>query len=114
MARKESEMSVIRQISLAGGEIAPSLFSRVDQTKYATGLRKCRNWFFLRNGGASNRPGTEFIVEIKDSTETVRLIPFIFNTDQTYVLEFGDQYIRFIRNGAQILVSGVAAWAIAT
>lgn len=107
-------MTTMIQRSLAGGEIAPSLYSRVDQVKYATGLRKCRNWFILRNGGASNRPGTEFIVEVKDSTKTVRLIPFIFNTDQTYVLEFGDLYIRFIRNGAQILVSGVAAWAIAT
>jgi hypothetical protein len=29
------------------------------------------------------------------------LIPFVFNSDQTYVLEFGDLYLRVIKNGAQ-------------
>jgi hypothetical protein len=56
----------------------------------------------MRDGGASNRSGTQFIGEVKDSTKTVRLIPFVFNNDQTYVLEFGDQYIRVIRAGAYV------------
>lgn len=57
----------------------------------------------MRHGGAANRPGLEFVCEVKDSTKAVRLIKFEFNSDQTYVLEFGDQYIRFIRDGGQIL-----------
>lgn len=56
----------------------------------------------MRHGGAQNRPGTIFVAEVKDSTKSVRLIPFIFNSDQTYVLEFGDQYMRVIRNGVQL------------
>lgn len=107
-------MTTLIQRSFAGGELAPSLYSRVDQVKYATGLRTCRNWFIMKHGGISNRPGTKFITEVKDSTKEVRLIPFIFNASQTYVLEFGDQYIRFIRNDAYVEVSGVAAWNIAT
>ena len=107
-------MSTMIQRSFAGGEIAPALYSRVDQVKYSTGLRTCLNWYILRNGGVANRPGTEFIVEVKDSTKAIRLIPFIFSVSQTYVLEFGDQYIRFIRQGVQLEVSGVAAWNIAT
>jgi hypothetical protein len=54
--------------------------------------------FVMRHGGASNRPGTEFVGEVNDSTKTVRLIPFVFNSSQTYILEFGDQYMRVIRD----------------
>lgn len=93
-------MTTVAQRSFSSGEIAPALYARVDQSKYASGLRTCRNGFILRHGGWANRPGSKFIGEVKDSTKTVRLIPFIFNVDQTYVLEFGDEYFRVIRNGA--------------
>jgi hypothetical protein len=64
----------------------------------------------MRQGGATNRPGTVFINEVKDSSKVVRLIPFIFNADQTYILEFGDNYIRFYQDAAQITVSSVDAY----
>jgi hypothetical protein len=93
-------MATLAQLSFSGGEITPSLYGRVDQSKYQTGLRTLRNYIVMRHGGAQNRPGTGFIGEVKDSSKTVRMIPFIFNADQTYVLEFGDEYMRVIRNGA--------------
>lgn len=95
-------MTAIAQRSFAGGEIAPSLYARVDQTKYATGLRTCRNSFVMRSGGVANRPGTTFVAELKDSSKTVRLIPFIFDAADTYMLEFGNLYMRVYRNGAQV------------
>lgn len=95
------------QRSFAGGEIAPSLHARSDQSKYQTGLRRCQNFIVMRHGGVSNRPGTKFIASVKDSTKQVRLIKFIFNAEQTYVLEFGNLYIRFIKNGVQLTSSGV-------
>ena len=76
-------MSVFRQPSLSSGEISPSLYARVDLTKYATGLKTCRNFIVEKFGGISNRPGTQFIAEVKDSSKNVRLIEFIFNSDQT-------------------------------
>lgn len=78
------------------------MYSRTDTNKYAAALRTCRNFIVQRFGGATNRPGTKFVGEVSDSTKSVRLIPFVFNTLQTYVLEFGDLYIRFIRDGAYI------------
>jgi hypothetical protein len=45
------------QRAFAGGELAPSLAARADQTKYLTGLRTCRNWIVQRFGGVANRPG---------------------------------------------------------
>ena len=60
------------------------------------------------HGSASRRSGTQFVAEVKDSTKKTRLIPFEFSTVQTYILEFGDQYIRFYKDNGQILSGGSA------
>ncbi len=90
------------QRTFAGGELAPAVYARADLAKYQTGARTLRNFFVGRHGGAINRPGTEFICAVKDSSKTVRLIKFVFNASQTYVLEFGNLYMRVIRDGAQV------------
>ncbi|MCB1712601.1 MAG: hypothetical protein KDH96_09070, partial [Candidatus Riesia sp.] len=59
----------------------------------------------MRHGGVQNRPGSIFVCEVKDSSKQTVLIPFIFNSSQTYMLEFGDQYLRVIKSGAQVLDS---------
>lgn len=96
-------MATVIQRSFAGGEIAPALYARVDISKYQTGLRTCRNFFIMRHGGATNRPGTKFVGEVSDSSRQSRLIPFVFSQQQTYILEFGHKYVRFIQNGSYIL-----------
>lgn len=95
-------MATVSQRSFAGGEVAPALYARIDTVKYATGLRTMRNAFVMRHGGAANRPGTAFVAEVRNSSQRVRLIPFIFNNEQTYVLEFGAAYLRFHRSGTPI------------
>ncbi len=30
------------------------------------------------------------------------LVPFVFNSNESYILEFGGEYVRFVRNGAQV------------
>lgn len=95
-------MPAVMQRSFAGGEVGPSLWARADQTKYQTGLRLCRNFLVQRFGGVANRPGTEFVGEIADSTKPARLLPFAFNDDQTYVMVFGDETLRLVRQGAWV------------
>ena len=95
-------MAKIIKASFTGGELAPSLHARVDLNKYESGLATCFNAFVHAHGGASNRPGTEFICEVKDSSKAVRLISFSFNTEQTYILILADQNMRFIKDGGQI------------
>jgi hypothetical protein len=90
------------QPSFAGGEIAPALRSRVDLQKYATAVARATNFFAHPQGGMSNRPGTRWIASTKDSQKRARLIPFKFSSNQSYMLEFGDEYIRFYQSGAQI------------
>lgn len=95
-------MSSIIQKSFAGGEFSPFLYARTDIAKYQTALRTCRNFYVMRHGGATNRPGSQFVCEVKDSSKAVRLIPFIFSQSQTYTLEFGNLYMRVIKNGEQV------------
>ena len=95
-------MSTIIQRSFASGEIAPALYARVDFFKYQTGLRTCRNFFIMRHGGATNRPGTKFVKETRETGKTVRVVPFVFNETQTFALEFGENYLAFIKNGVPI------------
>ena len=91
------------QPSFSGGELSPALHARVDLGKYSTGLATCRNCFVHPHGGVSNRPGTQFIAEVKDSSKATRLIPFSFSTTQTYAIEAGNLYIRFFMDAGQIL-----------
>lgn len=92
------------QPSFASGELAPSLYARVDLARYGTGLRLCSNFYVMPYGGVKNRAGTVFVKETKDSGK-VRLIPFQFNDEQTYVLEFGNLYMRVYTNGGIVLYS---------
>lgn len=91
------------QTSFAGGELSPTLYARVDLAKYHIGAALLQNFFVDYRGGASNRPGTELVCRALSSDKPIRLIPFQFSTIQTYVLEFGDRYMRVIKNGAQVL-----------
>ncbi len=98
------------QTSFASGEISPSLFGRPDLAKYGSGLRRCENFVIHPHGGISKRSGMRFVARAKGRC---RLVEFEYNLGQTYVLEFGDRYVRFYRDGAQIQVSG-APYEVAT
>src|SRR6516165_1720215 len=92
------------QTSFASGEWAPKLRSRVDIQKYRAGAALLRNFYVdYSGGGASTRPGTRFINQAFNSSRPVRLIPFQPSANLSYVLEFGDGYIRFFSNGAPIV-----------
>lgn len=101
------------QPSFAGGEIGPSLYGRIDMSKYQVALRKCDNFIVRQYGGVENRPGTRFIGEAKYADRKCRLIPFQFSTIQTYALEFGHNYMRVIKNGAYVLDSSNAIYELA-
>lgn len=97
------------QYSFAGGEISPEMFGRIDDAKYRSGLARCRNFITKPQGPAENRPGFQFVREVKDSTKKVRLIPFTYSTTQTMVIEMGAGYFRFHTQGATLLDPGTGA-----
>lgn len=98
------------QTSFASGEWAPKLRSRVDIQKYHAGAALLKNFFVdFAGGGASTRNGTKFIGQT--GINGARLIPFQPSSNLSYVLEFGQNYIRFYSNGVQIL-SGASPYQI--
>lgn len=91
------------QTSFATGEISPSLYGRPDLAKYSAGLARCENFIIHPHGGVSKRPGMRFVAKAKGCC---RLVEFEYSIDQTYVLEFGNKYVRFFRGSAQIMSGG--------
>jgi len=95
----------VQLTNFTGGELSPRLDGRNDLAKYSSGCKTLQNMIVYPHGSASRRPGTNFVAEVENSAEKTRLIPFEFSTTQTYILEFGDQYIRFYKDGGAILES---------
>lgn len=92
--------------SFAGGEITPEMFGRLDLSKFQTGLAKCLNFVVLPHGPVQNRAGFAYVLEVKSSAKKTRIIPFSFNTEQTFIIELGEQYVRFHTNGGTLLEAG--------
>ena len=88
--------------NFTAGELSPRLDGRTDLSKYFNGSKTLQNMVVHPHGGASRRPGTKFIHEVKASSAQTRLIPFEFSTTQTYVLELGNEYMRFYKDGGII------------
>lgn len=95
----------IVQASFNSGEWAPNLWARVDVEKYHSGAAILRNFFVDYRGGASTRVGTKYVIQAYKSNTAVRLIPFQAAKTIGFILEFGDKYIRFHRNGSPVLES---------
>lgn len=93
--------------SFNSGELSPRLEGRVDIAKYGAGTKVCENFIPLIQGPAMRRAGFRFVETVKDSSAKTWLVRFEFNTTQAYVLEFGNQYIRFWANHGQVLSGGV-------
>jgi|SRR6266850_569958 len=89
--------------SFAAGEIAEELYGRVDLAKRQTGLGLSKNFWVLPHGPAQNCPGFKYVLDVKDSTNKVRLVGFAFSDTQTMVLEFGAGWIRFHTAGGTVL-----------
>lgn len=98
--------------SFNSGELTPLLKYRVDLEKRSMGVETMENMFVKPHGAAIRRPGTKYIATTKSSGQA-RLIPFEYSTTDTYIMEFGNQYIRFYRNAGQIQ-SGGSAYEIST
>ena len=102
------------QRSFNGGEVSPSMFARIDDGKYQTGLAKCTNFLIEPQGPLTMRPGFAYVNKTKQQDKPPKLIPFTFSTDQTMVLEFGDKYIRFHTQGQTLLDDDGDPYEVAT
>lgn len=104
------------QNNFNNGEISPLVRPRVDIQKYKSSCYQLRNFIVHPQGPASNRPGFRFVCMTKDPDTPSIVQEFIFNSDQTYILEIGDEYVRFITGGVQVEVDPdtLLAWTSST
>ena len=91
------------------GELSPRLAARVDFAKFKSGVATLENFIPLSEGGAMRRSGSRFIIEVKDSTAKTRLKKFEFSTTQAYILEMGNNYMRFFKEQGQIFSENITA-----
>lgn len=84
--------------SFNGGELSPRMAGRTDQEKYASGASLMQNFIPTIQGPLIRRGGFYYVNHTKDSTKRSWLLPFLFQVTGSYVLEFGDQTLRFYTN----------------
>ena len=100
--------------SFNAGEFSPLVAAQVRFEKYQNAVETAENMIPLVQGGLTRRTGTMFVNEVKSSAVKHRLVPFEYSTEQAYILEFGNQMIRFYKDRGQIQTSSVSAWTTPT
>lgn len=93
------------QDSFTSGEFSPLLKGRVSADRYKDALETCLNYLPLIQGPITRRTGTYYVAKTKDSSKKSRLQAFEFSTTQAYILEFGDEYVRFYKDNGIITLS---------
>jgi len=108
-------ISAPAQTSFNAGELSPLWSARVDMAKYGNGCNELLNFKPLPEGPIRRRDGTIYVGKVKDNSKRVWLQEFIYSATDSYVLEFGDGYIRFFTDNGRLLLPGKPAlWNIAT
>jgi hypothetical protein len=98
----------------SSGEISPRLSGSTELPQYKTGCNSLKNMLPLNTGGVINRPGTQYIVPVKAVGTHWVVRGFVFASDDAFVLEIGEYYIRFIKNDVQVVTGGTTAYEVVT
>ena len=101
------------QSNLTGGELAPTLHARVDLEKYDISVAAAENVVIVPQGGLRRRPGLSKITDTKLSGNA-RLVPFVFNKTQQYLLVFKEGLIDVLLNGTLVKSGIVSPYATVT
>src|SRR5438445_8167648 len=90
------------QTNFARGEWSDVNEGRVELEQYFSACRTLENFTVLQGGAARRRAGTRYVATAKDSTKPVRLIKFRQSIANSYILEFGEGYVRFYKNNFRL------------
>ncbi|MNJ17905.1 hypothetical protein D3C77_121960 [compost metagenome] len=82
------------QTNFTAGELSPRMYGRVDIARYQNGAMTIENGWPVVHGGCMRRYGTLHCGATKFYDKRAALIPYVFNTEQAYMCEFGDLYVR--------------------
>ena len=84
----------ISQLAFTTGEVSPDVSSRFDLEQYKTALLEAENVVIRPYGAVAKRQGSQYVGQVKYSDKPTRLFEFTTNTNNSFMLEFGDKYIR--------------------
>lgn len=101
MASQNPSISIMHliQASFTAGEISPEVATRVDLDKFASALLQAKNGYVRPYGSVYKRGGLKFCVATKYADKKAILVNFNFSKTVSYMLEFGDLYMRVHKNG---------------
>jgi len=98
--------------NFSAGELSDTLFGRIDIPQYYSAASKLENFDVIPTGGIKRRGGTEKILsQLKDENGAlildrsgnpvvpVRVMPFIINRDESYLIIFADWKIIIYKAG---------------
>ena len=92
----------VNQFSFNAGRISPLLEGRQDLAQYSRALTEADNATVSSRGPVSRRKGFEYIADVKTKASNIRLVPYQVSDTSAFILEFGENYIRFYKDGAQV------------
>lgn len=92
--------------NFTSGELSPKLRGRFDLGSYSNGASWMQNFISQVQGPATYRSGTRVSWNTRGDAEAV-LIPFQFNTEQAYILEFTNSKMRIYKDGGIVTASAV-------
>ena len=107
-------------IKFNGGIWSEQLKGRYDLGNYKSAARTCENFIPTRYGQVEKRAGTKHLGFAKEfltgeASRKCVLVPFQFSVNTKFILEMGDQYIRFWSNDLQVDVEDRdTVWATTT
>jgi hypothetical protein len=88
-------MANIPLTNFNAGELTPQISERIDTEKHQSGCKVMENFIPRIYGGAERRPGTYYITTSYKMGQNVRLMPFVYSSSIAYLVECGDEYMRF-------------------
>lgn len=94
------------------GQFSETLSGRTDFQKYSSGCDTLENFIPLIQGPAARRGGTRYVAAVKSGKAW--LIKFEFSVTQSYILEFGNLYVRFYTGHGQVTAGAAPAYSGAT
>lgn len=82
------------QTNFTAGELSPRMLGRSDIARYQNGAQIIENAWPVVHGGVVRRNGSLFCAAAKYPDRACRLVSYVFNASQAYMIEFGDLYAR--------------------
>ncbi len=101
--------------NFASGELSPRMRGRYDIPLYFNGAERIENFIVEAQGPARYRTGFRYVESTYKNNPAV-LIPFVFNDEQSYILEFTEGRGRIFKDeglvlGDDLTVSSIVAFA---